>query len=500
MRRLILYLIIVAFLIALVVGVVTKNKEALEVKKPLKVSTEEGAIKSEVATENAFIKVARDVGKAVVAISTERTQKVGYSTYGRKPFGKRQFRGKDPFQEFFERFFGPYPEREFKQRGLGSGFILDKKGHILTNYHVIEGADKILITLSDGRSFKGLVKGSDPRSDIAVVKIDAKNLPLAELGNSDLAQIGEWVIALGNPFGHILQSPEPTVTVGVISALHRKIPTPNMERGYLDMIQTDAAINPGNSGGPLCNLNGKVIAINVAIFSTSGGYQGVGFAIPINLVKEILDNLIRGEEIEYGWLGVVAQEITPEIADYFNLPDQKGALVSEVVPGSPADKGGLKEGDIVKRYNGKEIRTVHDLLKAVGSTGIGFTARLEILRDRVRQEVKIKIEKRPPHSEITGTPGGETKEVIKSWRGMKVMNITDEVAGELGLMNKEGIVILEVELSTPSYNAGLMRGDVIWEINRTKIRNIIDFERITKEARGPALLRTERMGYITVSS
>jgi serine protease Do len=250
--------------------------------------------------EDAVINVANTAGKAVVSISAERTTKVstGRRFVYRSPFGESPFGEDEFFRKFFDDFFGQMPEREYKQFGLGSGVIVDPQGYILTNEHVIDGADKIKVTLPDGREFKAELKGEDPRADLAIIKINAHNLPAAAWGDSDNLRIGQWVVAIGNPFGFALQNPEPTVTAGVISALHRSIgKSVGRDRDYNDLIQTDAAINPGNSGGPLVNLKGEIVGINVAIFTTSGGYQGIGFAIPSNAAKRIMSNLIQGKKI-----------------------------------------------------------------------------------------------------------------------------------------------------------------------------------------------------------
>lgn len=448
---------------------------------------------------NVFVKVSDKVGKSVVAVSTERTQKTGTAPGARlRRFGRRgQFDNKDPIERFFEEFFGGLPEREFKQRGLGSGFVIDKKGHILTNYHVVEGADRINITLPDGRSFVGTLKGGDPRSDLAVIEVNAKNLPVAELGDSDLIQIGEWVTALGNPFGHILQSPEPTVTVGVVSALHRRIPTPGGERGYPDMIQTDAAINPGNSGGPLCDFDGKVIGINVAIFSTSGGYQGVGFAIPINVAKDIIDDLIKGKEIAHGWFGIGIQDITPEIAEYFNLPDRDGVLISEIMPGGPAEQAELKEGDIIATLDGKSIKAVNGLMREIGGKKVGDRVRVGIVRDRIKKTIDVVVGKRPSMAELEEGPGLASFEELEEWRGIQAVKITEGIADELDLKDRKGVVIIDMSLDGPGYEAGLKIGDVIREINKTKITNPADYKKVTGEAKGLVLLRTDR-GYFTI--
>lgn len=517
MKRTVFYVVIFAMMVGLILVVYIQNKLKIapeqaalpqareetikevakaKVPEPTVTGAKAKPVKGEFDIQNAFVEVANEAGGAVVAVSTERTQKIGFRRprFRFRRFGSPFFEEEDPFEKFFEEFFG---EREFTQKGLGSGFIIDKAGHVLTNHHVVEGADKINVTLPDGRSFVATVKGTDPRRDLAIVKIDAKDLPTIELGDSNLIQVGEWVVALGNPFGHVLRSAKPTVTAGIVSALHRQIPAPGGERGYLNMIQTDAAINRGNSGGPLCDLNGKVIGINVVIFSTTGGYQGMGFAIPINEAKDILDDLMKGKEIAYGWLGVSVQEVTPDIAKYFNLPDEKGALISHIVPQSPAEKAGLKEGDVVRTFGGKEIVVVHDLLREVGNTKVGEKVRIDIIHDRGKKTIEVKIGKRPTRIELAEGRGFEIPPEVEKWRGIEVAKITDEIAGELNLRDKEGVVIIDIDRSGPSYEAGLRKGDVLREINKIRIRNLKDYKRITQGVKGSALVRTDR-GYFVV--
>ncbi len=459
-------------------------------------------VKGEIYLQNAFIKVADDVGPAIVTISTERIQKV-QGIPGRrfhfKRFGQGNFPGgNDPFEKFFEDFFGSFPEREFKQQGLGSGFIIDEQGHILTNNHVVAEADKIRVTLPDGRSFDGKVQGTDPRSDLAVVKIEATKLQTVKLGDSDHVKTGEWVVALGNPFGHILRSPKPTVTVGVVSALHRQIPSGGKGSVHLDMIQTDAAINPGNSGGPLCNIKGEVIGINVAIFSTSGGHQGVGFALPINMAKDVLDDLIEGRAIFYGWFGVQAQEITDELAEYFNLPNKEGVLIAKVLEDSPAKKAGVKEGDIITEFDGERLINTYDLVRKVGRVKPGNSVDVKLIRDRVQKVLKVKIGRRPSEEEaLEEARLAPEKEESKPWRGIRVSNITDEIAEQLGIKDRNGVVVIDIDSQSPFYMMGMRKGNVIREINRNLIKNASDFNKVTKEAKGKALVRTDK-GYFII--
>lgn len=434
------------------------------------------------ALQAAFIKVAEDVGPAVVSISTEHTEKVGPRKFFR-PF-RDEF-----FDEFFRDFFEDVPEREYKQRGLGSGFIIDEDGYILTNEHVITGAEKITVTLPDGREFKGKIKGTDPRSDLAVIKIDARPLPIAKLGNSDEVKIGQWSIAVGNPFGWAMSNPKPTVTVGVISALDRSLPrTQRRDRDYSGLLQTDAAINPGNSGGPLVNIKGEVIGINVAIYSTSGGYQGVGFAIPVNTAKLVIGDLVAGKKILYGWLGVNVQEIDQSLADYFGLTDKEGVVVVKVLKDSPAEKGGLKPQDIIRTFDGKRVKNLRDLLRIVGHTKVGKTVKVEIIRDRKPIGIQIQVGERPSEMEEYEKISEDT------WRGIEVSEITPQIQNRYNIEEKEGIFVSGVEPNSPADAAGLRIGDVIYEINGQPIKNMSDYNKVTSKVKGDALIRTNR-GY-----
>ena len=445
------------------------------------------------ALQAAFIRIGRQVGPAVVSVSTEQPERVREFLRGHPFFG-----GDEPFEEFFRQFQG-VPDRP--QFSLGSGVIIDARGFVLTNEHVVADGEKITVMLSDGRKFTGAVKGKDPRSDLAVIKIDAKNLVAAPLGDSASVMTGQWAIALGNPFGLMGFGPsvealgaEPTLTVGVISALGRQLPKLAPNRDYSDLIQTDAAINPGNSGGPLLNLQGEVIGVNVAILSSSRGFEGVGFAIPINKAKAILDAMIAGKPIIYGWLGVQIQDITGDVAEFYGLKDRSGVVVYEVLPESPASKAGIKDGDIIKSFNGEPIQHSRQLIDLVSRTKAGSQVKVEILRDGKPQTVEIAIGKRPLDTELSD--GG----LAEKWRGLHVANAADQ-AGRLNLPPDalSGVMVVDVEDGSPAEQAGLRPGDVINEINRIPVANVNTYRAATTQVKGNALVRTNR-GYVVIKA
>lgn len=454
---------------------------------------------------DAIEQVAKNVGPTVVSIRTERTER--YKTqrhfYG-SPFGN-QFGspfGDDFFDRFFEDFFGDIPEHEYKQSGLGSGVIIDNQGYILTNQHVVEGADKMAVTLPDGREFKGTLKGTDPRSDLAVIKIDAQNLPAARLGDSDNVKIGQWVVAIGSPFGNLIPNPEPTVTAGVVSALHRSLPrTSRRDTDYTDLIQTDAAINPGNSGGPLVNLKGEIIGINVAIFSTSGGYQGVGFAIPVNTAKRIVENLIEGKEVAYGWIGVSVQNLNDSLAQYFGLPNTDGVLVSKVLEDGSAKKAGIKDGDVILSVDGKGIKNVTILLRVVGNAPVGKQVTVKVKRENKVLDIPVLITKRPMLDEtehaVQQNERKETDVTKGRWRGLNVQTLSPELAMRFQLGNSQGVIVTEVEDNTPAQEAGIRNGDIITAMNNKPIKDVQDFNSIAATAKGDCLILTNR-GYFVV--
>jgi Do/DeqQ family serine protease len=327
----------------------------------------------------AFIEVAKEVGPAVVGVyNIQRARVLGYAV---RP------RGYYDMDELLKLY-----EIPFESRSIGSGVIIDPAGYILTNEHVVGNADAIEVTLADGRKFQGRVVGKDPRADVAVIKIDASGLPAVRLGDSDTVRTGQWAIAIGNPFGMIEDNPTPTMTVGIVSAVHRKLGSANVGgRYYGDLIQTDAAINPGNSGGPLINLKGEVIGINAAIISPSGAYAGIGFALPVNRAKEVLEELKKGQEIEYGWLGVGIQTLNKDLVEEFKLPDSSGAIVVTIMPGSPAAAAGIRAGDVIRECGGRAVKDADGLMEEIGRTRPGKSIKIRIMREGKEQALDVVV-------------------------------------------------------------------------------------------------------------
>ena len=415
-------------------------------------------------SSRALAEVTAAVKPAVVNISTSKTIK---SQGAPHPFFNDPF-----FKRFFGDDFSPTQKpKDRKQSNLGSGVIVDKNGYILTNNHVIKDADDIRIRLSDKREFKGKVIGTDPKSDIAVVKIDAQNLPVLRLADSDRLQVGETVIAIGNPFGL-----NATVTSGIVSAVGRS----NVGiSDYEDFIQTDAAINPGNSGGALISVRGELVGVNTAIFSTSGGYQGVGFAIPSNLAKSVMDSLITKGKVVRGWLGVSIQPVSGDIAKQFNLKDEKGALVGDVTDGSPAEKAGLQRGDVITDFDGKEVADPSSLRNAVASTAPGKDVVVKYIRDGKAQSTTVRIAELP--SDLQARSTGKSTGGLK---GVTVQNITPEIRRSLDLPKRvQGVIVTDVEDGTPADDV-LARGDIIMQVNRLDIRNTKDYETAVTKSKG----------------
>jgi serine protease Do len=404
---------------------------------------------------NGFVQVAKKVQPSVVSIRSERTVTVSPG----EGFGEDFFKG-TPFEDFFKQHGGPPMKR--RQMGEGSGVIVDPKGYILTNNHVVAGADKLTIRLFDGREFKGDVKGTDPKTDLAVVHVEAKDLPVATLGDSDKIQVGEWAIAIGSPFGL-----EETVTVGVVSAKGRT----GLGTGtYEDFIQTDASINPGNSGGPLVNIEGEVIGINAMIISPG---QGIGFAIPINLAKSIMAELIKTGKVIRPWLGIGLQNLTQDLMKSFNVKEKEGALISQVYEGSPAEKAGLKVGDIITQIDGKKIKDSQDVVREVLKKQVGQKILLEVIREGKPLEIPV-ITAQMPSTPTERKTAGPAKE----WFGLRVTTVTPDIAKQLGLTKAEGVVIEGVEMGSPAQGAGLQKGDVILEVNRQRIKDENDYRNV----------------------
>ncbi|UCD70945.1 MAG: Do family serine endopeptidase [Syntrophobacterales bacterium] len=426
--------------------------------------------------EGAFIDVANKVRPSVVSIFSERT--VSFSPW--EGFGEDFFRG-SPFEEFFKGFGRPRREYRQKQRGTGSGVIIDKSGNIITNHHVVADADKITVRLYDGREFDGTTKGNDPKTDLAVVHIKGENLKPATLGDSDKLRVGQWAVAIGSPFGL-----EETVTVGVVSATGRS----GFGTGtYEDFIQTDASINPGNSGGALCNIRGEVIGINAMIIQPG---HGIGFAIPINLAKSISHQLIKRGKVIRAWIGIGIQDLTQELRKQFELSNKEGVLINKIFPNSPAERADLKIGDIVKEIDGQMVRNSKELVQQVLKKEVGQEVTLNIIRNG--KEMTIPIETEEMASEITAE--AETPEVKKGWFGLKVEEITPQMVQRWGITVDRGVVIVEVEPGSSGHNAGLQPGDVILEVNRKKIEDTKDYQRAMQRAnrRERVLLLINREG------
>ncbi len=401
-----------------------------------------------------FADLAEKLKPSVVNISTTKTVRGGRL---RSPFGQGTPFDRDFGDDFFERFFGDMPQREFKQKSLGSGFIISPDGYIFTNNHVVEQADKIIVKLSDGKEYEAKVIGKDAKTDIALIKIKpTESLPVAETGDSDKLRVGDWVIAIGNPFGL-----EQTVTAGIVSAKGRVIGA----GPYDNFIQTDASINPGNSGGPLFNMEGKVIGINTAIVAQG---QGIGFAIPISMAKTILPDLKSTGKVTRGWLGVSVQDITEDIAKSMKLKDRTGALIADVFKGDPADKAGLKSGDVVTEINGKKIKDTHELLMLIAGFRVGETVAIKAIRDGQEKVFNITVAERKDQPEIAARQNGQAY-------GMAVQEITPEIAKHLGLSLKKGVIVVDVQEGSTAEEVGIQPQDIILQINKNKIESMKDY-------------------------
>lgn len=424
---------------------------------------------------SAFEGVAKLVEPGVVNISTEQIIHAGGPS--QDPF-RDMFGGNSPFGFFFNQ------PRDFKQRSLGSGFIVDPRGYILTNNHVVDDASKIKVKLQDGRQLDGTVVGKDPQTDLAIVKVNASDLPTLRLANSDQVKVGEWVLAFGSPFGL-----EETMTAGIISAKGRDIGAGN----YDSFLQTDAAINPGNSGGPLVNLQGEVVGINTMILSQTGGFQGVGLAIPATMADSVYQQLVKFGKVTRGWLGVNIQEITPALAKSFDLKVTQGVLVAQVEPNSPADKAGIRSGDIILEYGGKGIKTTKDLSIAVAETQVGVPEKLKVLRDGKTLTMDVSVGAKP----VERAEASQSTDKSEHARlGVTVENVDPNSARQMNLPNVGGVLVTDVQSGSAAEEGGVQPGDVIREINHKAINNVSDLQTTVRNLKNGStvLLNVMRQG------
>jgi serine protease Do len=422
---------------------------------------------------NGFTEVAKMVTPAVVNITTVMTEKISDSR-GSMPDELRE-----RMEEFFGKPFGPRgrgpqgPGDIPRGGGQGSGVIVSPDGYILTNNHVIDNAREVTVTLPDKREFKGKIVGTDPKTDLAVVKVEAENLPTVAWGDASKLQVGEYVLAVGNPFG--LNS---TVTLGIVSALGRGHMGITQ---YEDFIQTDAAINPGNSGGALVNTKGELVGINTAIFSQSGGYQGVGFAVSSTMGKPIYESLVKDGKVVRGYLGIGIQDLNHDLAKSFGIKDSKGALVSDVKEDSPADKAGLKQGDVITAYQGAPVDDAVALQRLVTRTTVGNKAAIKVIRDGREKELTVTVGEQPDQPKLAKA---ETSDTDYAFAGVAVQDLDQNTAKELGLKGKpQGVVVTRVEPDSGAEKAGLMPGDVIREINRKPVKSVKDFEKASSDVK-----------------
>ena len=440
-------------------------------------------------TSKAFTEIVSTVSPAVVNISA--TKVIQRETDG--VFS-------DPFFDLFSPFNDFGMPKKWKEKSLGSGVIVSPDGYIITNNHVVEKGEEIKVTLFDGRTFKGKLVGADPKTDIAIIQIDARKLPTLAWGDSERLQVGEFVLAIGNPY-----SLSHTVTMGIISAVGRA----NVGiADYEDFIQTDAAINPGNSGGPLVNVKGELIGINTAIFSRTGGYQGIGFAVPSNMVRVIMDQLVQRGKVTRGWIGVTIQELTPELSHKFGAKRAQGALVSDVMKDSPAAKAGIKRGDIIVEFNKRSVKDVSNLRNMVAQSTIGDEVGIKILRSGKEYYVTVKIIEIPRARDVAEVIPDHTTHDNQAelLTGLTIMDLTKETLKQLGYNKDErGVIVVKVETGSPADEAEIRKGDIINEIDKKKIYSVDDFNSIASHIKKDAtvLLFINRSGkrfYVVLKS
>jgi len=424
-----------------------------------------------------FTELVEQYGPAVVNIST--VQKAKEKSKSMEHFKRRMpdFPQDGPFGDWFKKFFdddnqggGGFNGEHRKAQSLGSGFVISKDGYVLTNNHVVEGADKIIVRLSDRRELDAELIGRDERSDLALLKIKAKGLPVVKMGNSEKLKPGEWVLAIGSPFGF-----DYSVTAGIVSAKGRSLPREN----YVPFIQTDVAINPGNSGGPLFNLDGEVIGINSQIYSRTGGYMGVSFAIPIDTAMNVVDQLKKDGQVTRGWLGVLIQDVTRDLAESFNMDKPHGALVARVLPDSPAQDAGFEVGDIVVNFNGKEVDHSSDLPPIVGITPIDKSVPVDIIRKGKTKTINVKIGELPKEDDIKVSSRSDGS-VTSNRLAVVVFDIPEDQRERLELSGDAGVIVKEVK-SGPASESGIRKGDVILMVNNIDIENAKHFKEVAKD-------------------
>ena len=416
-----------------------------------------------------FTKLVENFSPAVVNISTKQHKSVNNRL--KREFNLPELPEGSPFNEFFRHFFderqgGKDFEKHFDTKSLGSGFIISEDGYLLTNNHVVEDADEVLVRLSDHREFTAKVIGKDKRSDVALLKIEADDLPTVKIGNGSNLKVGEWVLAIGSPFGF-----DHSVTAGIVSAKGRSLPNEN----YVPFIQTDVAINPGNSGGPLFNLDGEVVGVNSQIYSRTGGFMGLSFAIPIEMAMNVADQLREKGKVSRGWLGVLIQDVTRDLADSFGMEHPHGAIVAKVLPDSPAEAAGLEQGDVILTFNGKKLFNSSMLPPLVGASRIDKPSKVEILRAGKRKTIMINIGELPDDEQISQMSGSDTEpETVSNPLGIVASDITAKTRKELKLENVRGVIVDAVRPG-PASAAGIRKGDVIQMINNTRIESLEQF-------------------------
>jgi serine protease Do len=414
-----------------------------------------------------FSTLAEQVGPAVVNIQVEKTTKGedGLRQFEGRPFGMNPF-GDERFKDFFGQ---QVPPQEHRQGAVGTGFIIDKSGYIVTNNHVVADADKIKVKLKDEREFDARIIGRDPQTDLALIKIEPKgNLPVASLGRSADLKVGEWVVAVGSPFGL-----EQTVTAGIVSAKGRAIGS----GPYDDFIQTDASINPGNSGGPLLNLNGEVVGINTAIIAQG---HGIGFAIPIDMAAKIVAQLKENGEVTRGWLGVTIQDLKGDLAEYYGLKHSEGVMVTDVVPGNPAEKAGIRAKDIITAVNGEKVQNSRELTAKAATLPVGETTKITVVRDGQEKTFDVKVAKRP----LTLADAGKPQVEKEGEYGLQVTDLTPEIARNLNVNRETGVVVVGVRPDSKAYKAGVQQGDLILEVNRQNVSSTGELKQLLARYKG----------------